>query len=291
VKKLLIIALFALASLSISDGVNAASPPSVGIQLRPLLYHETLKTGQVEKGFLDVSNPTTSKVTLDTSVQLFNQTDDSGTLKFYDALYAKTAIVPDLKEFDLGPHEAVRLYFTVDSNKLPDGDVLAAIFVTNKVAPKPLSITPAVRVGTLLILENGKPGSRNSAITDFSLPFFQTGNSIHGSVSVKNMAPANQQSAFFADVNLGMSPWGESVVKQSPLITTGRTRSMSFDIPSNQIGFFKVTVSTKTASAFKWVFVLTGVWRTLIFVVIGAFAALIIGIWLLIKRRKKRRSA
>ncbi|MDB5183834.1 MAG: exported protein of unknown function [Candidatus Saccharibacteria bacterium] len=281
--------LFTLPLLTGGVAHAATTDVAIGMQVRPLLYNETLQPNQIKKGFIDVSNPSKQTVTLDTSVQLFTQIDDQGSLKFYDADYVKTALVPDLKEFDLGPREAVRLYFTVNSSKLPDGDVLAGIFVTNKTTPHPLAITPAVRVGTLLIFQNGKPGPRNTAITDFNLPFFQFSNDIHGSVSIKNMADSNTQSGFFADVTLAVSPWGSSVKKQSPLITSGRTRQMDFDVPSDQIGFYKLTVTTGTATAYKWVFIVTGIWRTLIFTILSAIVILGLAIWFIIRRRRKHK--
>ena len=259
---------------------------SVGIQMRPLLYEEKLEPNQIKKGYLDISNPSSRSVILLTSVQLFTQIDDQGSLRFYDADYIREAIVPEFDEFELGPKEALRLFFTGDSSKLPDGDVLAAIFVKNKTTPQPLAMTPAVRVGTLLIFENGKPGPRDVAITELSVPHFTIGDKIEGRVVIKNTAPENIQSGFFADVHIQVAPWGSEVDVKSPLITSGKTREFEFSVDSNQLGLYWVKVTANGVVAEKPVLLVTGIWRWVLMIVgITLAVSVIVGVIVLPRKR------
>lgn len=259
---------FLLAGLLIVSFCFLPAPASAeeGVQLRPLLYRESLDAGQQKRGVLDVANPTKEKVVMQVTVKLFRQKNDDGKLEFYEKPDVTVGIVPEYTEFELGPKDALQLAFTVDGNKLPQGDVLAAIFVKTKdsiKAGKP-SINPSVEAGTLLILQNGKAGPRTVEIASLDVPLLQFGELVRGTASIKNPASDNRPSGFFPQIKVRIEPWGAKKEFEAPLVYVGRTRTFDFSLPSDQFGVYKVVFSANNATSERYIFVMTGKWRYLV---------------------------
>jgi hypothetical protein len=272
-------ALSALLPLFLTVDASAAS-----LRITPLMYQEKLAEGEVKKGYVDISNPAGTKVTVEVTVQAFKQIDNEGSLQFFESEQIKEGIKTDLTEFELGPREAVRMYFSVDGKKLPSGDVFGAIFASTKQSGDSRGITPAAQVGTLVILENGTPGSRKAAITSADIPTFHFGESVSGSVNVKNMADPNTASGFFPQVNLNLGPaFGQTKAVQGPLIFAGIERGVNFSLAENKIGLYKLTVSVGESKAEKWIVVVTGWWR---WAIVGLVVLAAVGLAIAYKKRR-----
>lgn len=274
-------ALLLFAALFVAPSSPAAA---AGLQIRPLLYKEQLKAGETKKGYVEVSNALHTPTKLRLHIKEFRQINGAGNLEFFTSESLTAAVKLDLTEVDLGPREAARVYFAVDGTKLPPGDIFGSIFAAT-VAQSDAGIIPSAQVGTLLILENGRPGPREAAITRPQTPLLQTGNSITGAVDVTNVASKDAPSAFFPVMRASFGPvWGESRQFEGPLIFAGITRKVSFSVPSrNRIGVFKITVEGHGAKAEKWVLLVTGFWRPV--VVVSGLIALLAGYMLVGRKR------
>ncbi|RYF28297.1 MAG: hypothetical protein EOO17_05115 [Chloroflexi bacterium] len=123
-----------------------AQPASAAdtLQLRPLMYKESLDVGESKRGVVDIANGSDQTAQVVLSVRFFRQTGDDGTLQFYDRPDETDGIVLDVSDIELSPKDAARIGFTVESSKLPQGDVFAAIFATTKSAgPNPADANKA----------------------------------------------------------------------------------------------------------------------------------------------------
>ncbi|MBI3889264.1 hypothetical protein HY312_01645 [Candidatus Saccharibacteria bacterium] len=257
------------------------------LQMRPLQYRETLDVGQQKKGVVDVANGSDDTAQVALTVRFFKQVGDDGTLEFYDRPDETDGITLDIDSVELKGKESARIGFTVDSSKLPQGDVFAVIFATTVHQGAPQTIVPSVQVGTLLLLQNGKVGPRSAAITDLKLGIFQFGDKVKGTVAVKNPANSASATGFFPAMKVAIGPWGAESKFEGPLVYAGRTRSFDFSVPSNQFGIYKVTVVANNATETRYVFLITGVWR---YVVPGLLVLLLI-IGIVFVAFKKVRSA
>ena len=271
--------------LAVALAVPYAQPTAaLSLKMQPLIYRDTLGKGEQKKGFIDVSNPTGEKLRLRTSVQAFRQVDDNGSLQFFDEPQIAAGIKSDLDEFELGPREAIRLYFLIDGTKLPSGDVFGALFVSTVSSQKSGSVT-SVRLGTLFVLTNGTPGSRDGKITDFDVAFWQLGDGINGTFSIKNTARPGSATGFFPSTLVAIEPLRQQSQVDSKLVFAGRTRQSDFQLQSSRLGFYKVSVQYGDSKQEKWVFMMTGYWRAIVAIaVLLAVAALI---WW---HKQKRRS-
>lgn len=263
--------------------VNALS-----LKMQPTMYTDTLKPGEKKKGFVDISNPTPTKIRLKTSVQAFRQTDDSGSLQFYDDERVKSGLVPDLDEFELGPREAVRMYFLIDGSKLPPGEIFASLFVST-VPGQQAGAAEAVQLGTLFSLVNGTPGAHEAEVTDLQVPFWQLGDTLQGTYRIKNVAKPTESTGFFPEVTIAINPFHQQLTQQSKLVFAGRTRENTFQLPVNRIGFYKVAVSYGSSKQSRLVFMATGYWLGIL---IGLGLLIIIaGGWFISRHAKRRRAA
>lgn len=254
------------------------------LQLKPLAYQQTLKKGEKKKGFIDVTNPSASAVDVHFSVQGFRQIDSHGNLAFYPNDQLSQGILLDYGHSVIPAEKTLRLYFVIDGTKLPTGDVFAAIFTQTK-ATNGMSVAPSVRLGSLLILTNGTPGARQADVTALDLPWLTIGTAIRGEIAIKNTAPASSASGFFPQVQLSMWPFGPRKNIQGPLIFAGMTRSVSFQLPDNQFGVYKITATVGTNHTSRWIVVITGIWR---WIAIGITVLIIsIILWLCRPRRRK----
>ena len=244
--------------------VQAAS-----LQIRPLQYRESLKAGESKKGFVDVSNSSATSVSVELSLQAFRQIDNGERLQFYDSETIRRGILLDLTEVDLGPQEAVRVYFVIRGDILPQGDIFAAIFATTRTEASE-GIAPSARVGTLVIIENTQPGPRQADVTAVRTSLLQFGETINGVVTLRNTADPNKPSGFNPKVQLSLRPIaGTSQRLDAPLIMAGVSRDVPFDLLSNRVGLYRLTAVSGDSSASKWVLLVTGYWR---WVVLGLLA-------------------
>lgn len=264
--------------------VSLMSTPAQAETLRvqPLEYHTTLATSDIQKGFIDITNPSGTAVTVSISVQAFRQVDDSGTIEFYTSEVVSAGIKPDLDEFELGAKEAIRMYFLVDGAKLPSGDVFAALFATaqTKGDGAKSGVEQAVRVGTLLNIVNGTPGPRDADVVQLSVPFFQIGDKITGTYVIKNRAAINQATGFYPEVTAAIEPFRAQHNMTAKLVFAGRSRTNNFAFNEARLGFYKISVTYKDSSKSQWIFVATGIWQwagliLLVISVVGMVAGIV----------------
>jgi hypothetical protein len=216
-------------------------------------------------------------------VQAFRQIDDNGGLEFYDDRQAAAGIKPDLATLELGPRQAIRLFFSADSKLLPEGDIYAAIFFTTDPKKPRNGVGQLVRVGTLLSLVNKNPSEHKAQITALSLPFVQMDDQVHGTYRVKNTGPKN--SGFYPSVTVSSWPGDKPKQVESSLVFGGRERENDFMYDAG-FGIHSVTVSYGDTKKSRWVLNFAP-WMVVAFFMI----ILIIGIELmLLKKRRFKRS-
>lgn len=254
---------------------------ALGLKIAPLEYRTELKKDEDQKGFIDVSNPSGQTVVVEVSVQAFKQINDDGGLQFYDDERVEAGIVPELDQFKLGPREAIRVYFTIDSAKLPEGDVYAAVFFSTEPAKPRSGVGQQVRVGTLLSIVNRTPGDRKAVISKLNLSFLQLDERIKGSYTVKNTGSA--ESGFYPKVTILAWPSGRTVERTSLLVFGGRMREnpLSFD---GGVGLHRLTIKYGDSSRSQWVLVLP-VWIMLTTAAVLLAIATELLLW---HRRKKK---
>jgi len=228
---------------------------ALSLKVAPLEYRTELKVGEKKKGFIDISNPTTQTVSVVTSAQAFKQVDDSGTLRFYDDEQLSAGVQLDLDSFELGPRQAVRMYFQLDGTKLPSGDVYGAVFFTIDPKLPKNGVGQTIRVGTLLSIVNGTPGSREADVAGLSIPFLVIGDTIHGSYRIKNTAREGTATGFYPEVALSSLPFGEKKTQLSTLVFAGRTRENSFSLKLPLFGFYRIKAAYGDSSKSQWIFV------------------------------------
>lgn len=259
---------------------------AVGLQVTPNEYKVTLKRDEKKKGFIDVHNPLGEEVSVKTSVQAFEQTDNEGSLRFYDDKDIQAGVLLDLARFKIGPGETMRMYFMVDGSKLPSGDVFGAIFFTTE-PTKVGGVVQSVRLGTLLSVTNGEPSGRKAEITALKTSFWQLGQGIQGSYSVRNMAEDGQKTGFYPTVSISLNPFSLTQKHDSTLVFAGRERSNDFRLDTgSRFGLYVLKASYEDSVREELVFVATGYWKyiggALLLSIIGA------GVYLIRRWRKKR---
>jgi len=263
------------------------------LQVRPLLYKETLSKGEAKRGAIDIANGSQDKEEYALSVRLFRQVGDDGSLEFYDRPDVTDGILLDVTSIELNPKDAARITFTVDGSKLPQGDVFAVILVTTKHTTAPDSIVPAAQVGTLLVLQNGQPGPRTAQIDTLSIPQIQTGDKVTGTVTVKNPASMKQTTGFFPQMKVSIEPWGATTQFEGPLVYAGRARTFDFSVPSSQFGVYKMTVSANGSTESRYVFLMTGKWQVIApllgVALLGLIIVTVLGVRLYRKKHHGRR--
>lgn len=249
--------LLALALMLLGAAFMHGDAHALGLKVAPLEYRTTLKTGDKQKGFIDISNPSDQKVTVRSSVQAFRQTDNQGTLQFYDDEQVAAGTRLDLDEFELGPKEAVRMFFILDSTKLPSGDVFEAIFFTTNPTKPTVGMGEQIKLGTLLSIVNGAPGPRDAVITDVKLPFLQFDSSVRGTYTIRNTADPHAATGFYPTVSLRAQPFGERTQQRGKLVFAGRSRQNSFRVDTPPIGLYKVSVGYRNGVQSRYVLVMT----------------------------------
>jgi len=256
--KLILYAFFFFAIWSLLFNVVPVS--ALGLKVAPLLYEEELKDGEKKKGFIDISNPNDQSVVVTTEIKGFQQANNNGNLKFYNQPDYLNGIQLDFTRFRLGPREALRLYFLLDADKLPEGGVYATIFfktTADNANPDNTSIQPSTRVGTLLLIENGGGGIKNAEITALDANRWQFGNVIKASASVENTGDENGL-AFFPTLQAKAQPFGTNKKGQAPLVFPGIKRKVPLKLDGNYFGPIRLTVTTEDSTAHRWIFAAIG---------------------------------
>ena len=262
------------------------------LAVNPLKYEEIIPDSAVRQGFIEVSNPSDTSVTVTSSVQGFRQANLNGDLAFFDDAVLSAAIIPDLPRFVLGAHEAIRVTFSVNPEKLPKGGVYAAIFFrTNPDSSKTKAsyILESANVGTLLILQNGHSGQKIGRITHLKLPFFQFGTTIQGTSQVENSKRDTGALAFTPAIHTRISVLGKSSTSHGPMVFPGGKRNSAFSLPGSYLGLLPVSVSSdiSSGSQTQWVLACTGNFGYIVLIFIAAALVLFFSSFLLRKRRRK----
>lgn len=247
--------LFAAIMMVASTFFMQQSVGAISLRVAPLEYRTSLKQGEKKKGFIDVSNPSDQKVIVKTSAQAFKQIDDQGTIQFFDEERIAEGFMLDLDEFELGPKEAVRMYFLLDSTKLPSGDVFGAIFFTTNPTKATAGVGQAVKLGTILSVVNGTPGARQAAVTDLKVPFLHFNSDVQGSYSIKNTANPDKATGFYPQVRLSTAPLGDTKEVSGKLVFAGRTRTNDFSLKLPPLGIYRVSAAYGSSSQSQWVVV------------------------------------
>lgn len=274
-------AFLVFAAAFVSAYFTGVSVHAAGLKLAPLEYRTTLKSGEKQKGFVDVSNPTKEAFRVTVSTQAFRQIDDNGSLEFFDDERVSSGILLDLDEFDLGPREAVRMYFVLDGTRLPPGDVFAAIFMTTTPEKYQGSgVGQSVRLGTLLSVINGTPGDRSAEVKSLRVPFFQIGDVVRGTYHIKNTGNPRKATGFYPEVMVSAWPLGDEQKHKGKLVFAGKTRQNDFELSAPLFGLYKVTARYGTSERDQLVFVA----RPVVLLGVGA-AVMVLGFARVWRRR------
>lgn len=233
-------------------GVHS-SASAIGLKIAPLEYRTTLKKGETKKGFIDISNPTGEAVRVKTSAQAFRQVDDEGTLQFYNDAQLTAGVKLDLDDFELGPREAVRMYFLLDSTKLASGDVYGAIFFTTEPTKAANGVGQSVKLGTLLSIVNGAPSVHQAAITALDVPWLQLDDHIKGSYTIKNTTNTSGATGFYPDVAVHAAPFGAKQTSTGKLIFAGRSRENEVSVPVFPLSIHRLSVDFQGSKKTQWV--------------------------------------
>lgn len=239
---------------------NAGTPT---LQVAPLQYEDTL-SGAVKNGHIDVANPLDAPVTVEASVRRFQQVGTNGDLAFSDDADLAAAIKLDLTSFQLAPHDAVRVLFSVDPSKLPAGGTYAAIFFRTIPTDNPNSgssyVSQSANIGTLLILDNGSAVTPSGGVNSLTLPFWQFGSGITGSALVANTSSPHGGVAFRPELTTSVLPWGHASKQSTGLILPGSQRRFAISQAGSYFGLLPVTITDGAThtSRTAWVFACTG---------------------------------
>ena len=261
---------FGLAILAASPAVAATAT----LQLAPLKYQATLHAGSPQTGYVTVSNPSDTAITVRSQVQAVHQTGTNGDLTFNDDAAITAAITISADNVTLAPHEAVNFQFLINPDKLPQGGVYASIFFRTVPPTSGLGteVLTSARVGTLLLLDNGNSGTRRGTIDELKLPWLAIGPELIGTALYRNTGTVARNPHLAARV----STWGSPQVVDGPYILPQATRLVHIQLKGSYLGPIHVVISeTETgASAQFWTLAITGFWVWLLPLLIVAIAIL-----------------
>ena len=255
------------------------------LRITPLHYNATLVKGESKKGFVDIANPSGSAVKLKLTVQAFRQIDDQGNLEFFDDEQVTKGVLLDYAEAELGPRETLHLAFSIDSSKLPSGEVFAAIFASTQ--PQQVGgAQSSVRVGALLSIVNGASTDRKATIASLAASPFQIGDALTASFAIENTADPKQSTGYYPKVTVTSWPYGSRVV-DGPLVFAGRTRSVEYRQQGDYVGVIKLTAHAEAGEKSTYFFAITGYWRWLLPII----ATVAVGVGGVLVRRLRRQRA
>ena len=268
------IKLLALALLAVAMALPAAARAEVpGLQVNPLQYEDTLATSAVKLGYIEVSNPSDTTISLQANVQGFRQQGTDGHLTFFDDAQISDGIKVDLPKFELGPREAIRVAFSVNPAKLPKGGVYAVIFFRTIPAAQTSGssyVAESANIGTLLLLQNGAAGAHVGQITRLDVPFWQFGRSLTGSLNYRNTDRSTTAVGFKPALSAQVLPWGHATNLTTGLVLPTSERQFSFTRNGSYLGFLPVTITDNDSGkhATRWIFAITGWYQLLALIVL-----------------------
>jgi hypothetical protein len=201
-------------------------------------------------------------------------------LQFYDDEQVSSGVKLEVSTADLGPREALRLFFTINSNTLPEGDVYAAIFLTTDPKQPRNGVGQLVRVGTLLSIVNKTPGQRKAEITGIKLPFIEFTDTVKGSYSIKNIG--EKGTGFYPTVKISSKPWGKDQKSDGTLLFGGHERTNDVSYQAGP-GIHYIEVSYGDSRKGQWVIMMTP-WL----LILMALIVLVIGTELVLLRRRRK---
>lgn len=272
---------FVVTLVAVSVG-NATVAGAASLRIAPLKYDVALKAGETKKGFVDIANTSTVAETVELSVQAFRQTDNNGSLTFYDDAKIKAGVLLDYSEVEIGPKEVLHLAFAVESAKLPAGNVFATIFASTK--PDVGSGTAqSVRVGTLMFIANGSTGEHHAAVEQLRVAAFQFSDNLSAAFALRNTGDPKTTSGFFPEITVRLFPYAQETVK-GPLVFPGVTRQIDYTKQGSYFGLIKYIVKTPDSVAIAYSFAITGYWRV---VVPGVLVLLTGGVITLVRIRRR----
>lgn len=251
-----------LFSLTVLSWAAPAAAEIPGLQVYPLQIKDALSTN-AKIGYIDVSNPSDTAISIASNVQGFRQAGTDGHLAFFDDAQISSGIKVDLPTFDLGPREAIRVAFSVDPAKLPKGGVYAVIFFRT-LPPAQNSnssyVSESANIGTLLLLQNGPAGAHIGEISSLHLPFWQFGTGVKGTVSYRNTDRSKTAAGFNPNLGTKVFPWGKSTNLTTGLVLPTSERTFEFSRPGAYFGLLPITVTDSDTGkhATHWIFAITG---------------------------------
>ncbi len=257
-----------------------------GISISPLKYQANLD-GKIEKGAVDITNLSGFTESITTEVQAFKQIDDKGTLQFYSDPLVSAGITPDYQQFQLKPGERIHLYFLLNGQKLPKTRIFAALLAQAKPVEPSYSITPILRIGTLLMLKNGNGDlPKQGQVNGWRVSLFQFGDGVSGQFNFKNTETGNKASGYFPNFTVQLG--GATDNFSGDLVFPGINRPQSFNLPGSRIGIYHLKLSSDAnTSTSQWVVVLTGYWRWLL----PLLVIIVVGLLVLALRWHKSRKS
>lgn len=251
--KLVLVVIAVCISGLATQGVAGA----MSLKISPLQYDVSLNDGEIKKGFVDITNPGNDAETVEVKVQAFRQTDNNGSLEFYDDSRVSEGVLLDYSEAEIGARETLHLAFSAESKELPAGNVFAAILASTK--PKvQTALAQSVRVGALLFITNGKPVTNEATVNDITVPLFQFGNGLGAHFSLQHTT--KDGTGFFPTVTVSVAPYSTDTVT-GPLVFPGRSRQVDYVKTGSYFGIVKYTIATATSKQVAYSFVMTGYWR------------------------------
>jgi len=265
--------LFAL-PIALGLGLFASLPAHAevpALKLDPLKYEQDFSDNNPKLGFVDVSNPTDSTVTIASSVKAFRQYNLDGDLQFYDDPTLAKGIQISLGTFELGPREAIRVAFTIDPEILPKGGIYAVLFfetIPDNSTTQGTVIAESARVGTLLILNNGPNTTKTGIISSTQVPFWQFGNAITGNFEYKNISSSTSGGiAYDPNISLRALPFGDALQLQFGLVMPGSSRVFSFSKSGSYLGLVPLAMQDLYTHKTRiiWIFAITGYFRMVLF--------------------------
>lgn len=272
----------------VAGALRSDSAFASGLSIAPLEYKAQLAAGETKKGFVDIVNPEVRTVEVHLEAQAFRQINDQGGLEFYDSEAVKAGVKLDLEDIELGPGEGARVYFLLDGTKLPSGDVFAAILASTGKVEDAVTV-PAVRVGTLVMLENGTPSAHHASVSGLDFSWLQIGEAVQGQFVVENAdRDAAHMTGFSPSLTIGLWPYASRDVR-GPLVFAGRGRTVSYSQPGNYFGPLLVKVAVDGQTKSQWIFAVTGFWRWLTPLLVVVLMLLIIGLRRLAHKRNHQR--
>lgn len=236
--------------------VIPASVWAAGLQAAPREYRTTLTAGEKKKGVIDISNPGATPIIVHVKVLGFRQINDEGGLRFFDSPELQRGITTDLDDIELGPREAVRMYFIIDGALLPTGDVYAAILMNTQDAASRAGVGQQVRVGTLLSITNRTPSSRTAEIIKLNTSFIHLGTTIRYSYTMRNTGDPKKTTGYYPVVATHFWPFGASKTESSKLVFAGRSRTNESSLESPWLGFYVLKVQHEQSERSRLIFVI-----------------------------------